>query len=197
MKFLLFAAPLLLLPVFSGFACFSTPQEQIVPAEELVERTSLIILAYVVEAKANPQSGEVTYSFQTTKAIKGKDPETFTILGAPLLYPEDLTTFDHHRSDAFWQGDAGRCRHDTDCKIHPAFAVGSSYLIFIDEPYHRKSFEHIAMLGRTPETRDKWLSWVENTVKTQQADSEQPATNPESKPEDGQKPPPESEGRSR
>ena len=42
--------------VFSTVAavgCFSTPPEQYVPAEELVERTSRIVLARVVEAKAD------------------------------------------------------------------------------------------------------------------------------------------------
>ena len=129
--------------------------------------------------------------FNVEKAIKGSGEDSFSIIGWALFDPADLTTFDHHRSAGFWVDDAGRCQHDTDCKIHPSFAIGASYLIFVDHPYHRKSFEYIAMLGTETDTRDKWLSWVEKTVEAQQAGTEQPATSPESKSEGGDKPQPE------
>lgn len=151
----------------AAVGCFSTPQEQIVDAEKLIERTSQIVLARVVEAKADLKTGEVTYSFHAEKVIKGGKIESFSIVGYELFLPEEMTTFDHHRSEDFWEGDAGRCRHDTDCKIHPSFAVGATYLVFVDTPYHRKSFELIQMLGSEPDTRDKWLKWVEETVKAQ------------------------------
>lgn len=149
-------------------ACFSTPAEQIVSPETLFVRTKQIVLAHVVKAVADLKSGNVTYSFVVDQAVKGENPKAFTIVGGSLSYPEDLTTFDHHRSERFWKEDAGRCQHDTDCVIHPAFAVGDTYLIFVDSPYHRKSFERIAMLGKEAATRDRWLAWVENKVKAQQ-----------------------------
>jgi hypothetical protein len=185
------------LSTVAAFGCFSTPPEQIAPADKLVERTSRIVLARVVEAKADFNTGEVTYSFIVEKAIKGTREDSFSIVGYALFEPEDLTTFDYHRSAKFWEDNAGRCHHDTDCKIHPSFAVGASYLIFVDHPYHRKSFEYIAMLGTEPGTRDKWLAWVEETVRAQQVGTGQPATRPESKPEGSDKPQSDSEGRSR
>jgi len=151
-----------------ALACFATPQEQVVPAEDLVKRTARIALAKVVEARLDPDSGQVVYSFTTEQAIKGAPDKSFSITGYPLEAEVDLLTFDHHRSEEFWEGGRGRCYHDTDCQIHPAFAVGSTYLIFLDKPYHQKSFEWIQMFGTEPEKRDKWLSWVEKTVKADQ-----------------------------
>ena len=197
MKLLLIISSAIAFSTVAAIGCFSTPPDQYVAAEKLVERTSRIVLATVVEAKANLKTGEVTYSFNVEKAIKGNGGDSFLITGWSMFYERDMTTFKNHRSDEFWTNDAGRCQHDTDCKIHPSFAVGATYLVFIDHPYHRKSFEHIAMLGDEPDTRDKWLSWVEETVEAQQVGTEQPATRPESKSEGSNKPQPQSEGRSR
>ena len=168
MKTLSLISSTLIFSTLTTIGCFSTPQEQIVDAKKLVERTSQIVLATVVEAKMNLKTGEVTCSFHAKKVIKGKQIESFLIVGDPLFYPEEMATFKDHNSDEFWEGDAGRCQHDTDSKIHPSFAVGATYLVFIDHPYHRKSFEHIAKLGSEPDTRDKWLKWVEATVKAEQ-----------------------------
>jgi hypothetical protein len=41
-----------------------------------------------------------------------------------------------------------------DCRIHPNFEEGRTYLVFLDEPYHPKSFERIAS------DSDKWLQAV-------------------------------------
>jgi len=151
-----------------ALGCFATPQEQVVSPENLVKRTARIALAKVVEARLDLESGQVIYSFATQQAIKGAPDKSFSITGYPLEAEMDLLTFDHHRSEEFWEGGRGRCYHDTDCQIHPAFAVGNTYLVFLDKPYHQKSFEWIQMLGTEPEKRDKWLSWVEKTVKADQ-----------------------------
>ena len=168
MKILLYVCFVAAVLKSSASACFSTPAEQIVSPEALVARTKQIVLARVVKAEADFKTSDVTYSFVVDQTVKGENPKIFTIVGASLFYPEDLTTFDYHRSERFWKQDAGRCQHDTDCVIHPAFAVGDTYLIFVDGPYHRKSFERIVMLGKEADTRDKWLVWVENNVKAQQ-----------------------------
>jgi hypothetical protein len=167
MKTLSIIASSIVFSTVVAIGCFSTPQEQIVEAEKLVQRTSQIVLAKVVEARADLKTGLVIYSFRAEKVIKGKVSESFVIVGDALVDPEALTTFQDHRLDGFWEGDAGRCQHDADCKIHPSFVVGATYLVFMDQPYHRKSFEQIAMLGQDPDTKDKWLKWVEESVKAQ------------------------------
>lgn len=160
-------AALLGFTTLAAICCFSTPQEQIATAEELVARTSRIALATVVEAKYDRQTGDVTYTFEADKVLKGEGIDSFSIKGGFLRNSEDLKTFNDHKAANFWDSSDGRCYHDTDCKIHPGFAVGMTYLVFLDEPYHNKSFEQINMLGSDPSERDKWLVWVDQTVKAQ------------------------------
>ena len=72
-------------------------------------------------------------------------------------------TFDDHQDPDFWNTPRGRCVHDTDCRIHPSFSTGSTYLIFLDGGDHQKGFEKI---NKTEgEKKDKWLAWVEQAVK--------------------------------
>ncbi|WP_411825376.1 hypothetical protein [Luteolibacter sp. AS25] len=137
------------------------------PAEELVERSTTIVLARVVKAELSDETGEVIYTFSTMRALKGKPAASFTLTGDAMMWEGELQDFDFHQDAKFWEDNSGRMHHDTDCLIHPTFTVGTSYLIFPDAPYHRKSFELIIRTHGEKDVRDKWLSWVEETIKKQ------------------------------
>lgn len=156
-----------LLSASSVLACEAAPPEQIVPATELVKRTKTILLARVTSAIYNGDSDAVIYTFQSVKALKGHPEETFTISGVPLEWEGSLSNFNHHNDKAFWQDTGGRSYHSVDCEIHPSFSVGATFLIFLDKPYHNKSFELIIRTHGNADVRDKWLSWVESQTKAE------------------------------
>lgn len=126
-----------------------------------MKRTKTIVLAKVIEDKALP-NGDVRYTFQTQRNIKGTAGEKFTIDGVEQR-EGDLGTLNDHQDARFWEGSFGRSVHDTDCKIHPSFTLGDTYLIFLNEPYHQKSFEKIERVSG--DKKDKWLAWVEEQAK--------------------------------
>jgi hypothetical protein len=147
----------------SSISCDEQPASQVASPDELISRTSQIVLAKAVSALAN-QNNEVTYRFITIKVLKGKAVEKFEILGHPLL-EGDLHNFDHHNSEEFWKEYGGRVSGHTDCEIHPGFSVGGTYLIFLSKPYHIKSFENIFRANGNNKTKDKWLFYVEEKLK--------------------------------
>jgi hypothetical protein len=159
-----------ILVCINAFACEVTPPEQIVPATELVKRIKTIALAQVTSSKLDPDGYTVIYTFQTINTLKGNPEKTFTITGIPLLgNGPTMMDFDHHNDKAFWENGGGRSLHGTDCKIHPSFSVGAHFLIFLDQPYHVKSFELIIRTHGDKDVRDKWLSWVESQANLSRA----------------------------
>ena len=161
MKTIRYTFILQLLSVYTLLACFATPQSQVTSKEELVDRTKTIVLAQVVKAEMLA-SGDVKYTFKPERSIKGTPPENFVIEGS-VLAEGDIKTFRDHQDEEFWHTAGGRCYHDTDCLIHPAFAVGRMYLIFLEQPYHQQSFEQVDRIGETD--TDKWLAWVAERCK--------------------------------
>jgi hypothetical protein len=158
---------LLCLALASGpaAACYSAPQEQVTPADELIARSSRIVLAKVMRAETGPGDRyDVTYSFRAERWLRGKGAATFEIVGHPADWEGATTTFDHHADPAFWEDAEGRLSHDTDCVIHPSFVVGGTYLVFLDAPYHNKSFEQVTRTHGDADTRDEWLQYVEDKV---------------------------------
>lgn len=154
----------LILICHASFSCDSPPDSQATPPDELISRTSQIALAKVVSASASKNSYEVSYRFKTIKMLKGKAVKHFEILGHPL-YEGGLRNFDHHMSEEFWKNYGGRLSSYTDCEIHPGFFVGGIYLVFLNEPYHNKSFESVFRINGDSETKDKWLFYVEEKLK--------------------------------
>jgi hypothetical protein len=144
-----------------------TPAEQVVPATELIKRTKTIVLSRVTSAKVDGDCFFVIYTFQTVKALKGLPQKTFTITGFPMMGEGSLSNFNDHNDQAFWHDNVGRSHCFTDCKIHPSFSVGSTFLIFLEEPFHRESFEYIIRTHGNKDVRDKWLSWVESQTKAE------------------------------
>lgn len=150
----------LLFALFShfSFSCDEQPTIHSVHPDELISRTSQIVLAKVVSASISENGNEVNYKFETIKVLKGSPIESFEILGYPL-FEEEITSFDHHNSEEFWTNYGGRVYGWTDCEIHPGFSVGLKYLVFMGKPYHVKSFEIIY------HNKDKWLLYVEEKIK--------------------------------
>ena len=148
----------------SAWACWATPREQTSPPDDLIARTKDIALAKVVRADAGSDPWRVLYTFKTERAIKGVPPRAFQLLGKRLLGDLSTERFDEHQAAGFWDEYGGRQRHDTTCEITPSFIVGATYLIFLDAPYHNKSFEEIYYKGDEYSDKDKWLKYVEDKV---------------------------------
>jgi len=120
-----------------------------VPYPELIGRTANIVLARAERAELLPDQS-VRYLFRTVEVLKGKPRRTFTLTfdSSCMTYLRGLDTdFDKHRDGRFWDRRESRQWNAPDCKMAPNFMVGRQYLLFVDEPYHWKSFEQIIDSG--------------------------------------------------
>jgi hypothetical protein len=92
--------------------------------------------------------------------LTGPPQKVFTVIGhAPGPYDKD-TSFHDHADFAFWARGGGRTMNDSDCHIHPSFIPGNTYLVFLDMPPTRRSFEKLDMFGSIVNHDDKWLAHV-------------------------------------
>ena len=149
---------------FSGFACEVPPREQYTSPDELISRTKTIALAKVIKAEVAADGFEVLYTFETIKPLKGKATDRFQILGYPGVWEGENRRFNDHSDESFWSKPGGRVANMPDCKIHPTFSVGGTYLVFLEPPYHVKSFEIIIRTHGGTDIRDKWLQYVERRI---------------------------------
>ena len=147
---------------FPAWGCFAPPPEQRTDPDELIDRTENIVLAKVIEAKTMANFYDVLYTFETARVLKGHALSRFDLSGYPAIWEGENRRFDDHGDNQFWLPHGGRSSSDTDCQIHPTFSVGGTYLVFLDKPYHVKSFEIIIRTHGDPDTRDKWLQYVES-----------------------------------
>ena len=145
-----------------ALACYEAPKDQFVPVDVLIQRSSRIVLATAVRADLQSDGG-VRYRFRTVERLAGKVDATFELDGSGATEGE-ATDFKHHRGSAFWKDTSGRTWHHNSCSISPSFNVGSTYLIFLDRPYHRKSFELIIRTHGNKETIDLWLQYVRSNL---------------------------------
>ena len=153
-------ALLFLLVAPPSIACFVAPPESRATPDELIARSHRISLAAVVKAEVSSDQ-TVVYTFQTVRTLKGRPVKQFQINGEPMIYPSQTRNFSDHQDPEFWAKNGGRLLTQPDCKVHPAFAVGGTYLVFPDQPYHVKSFELIIRTSGDRAGRDKWLRYVE------------------------------------
>lgn len=185
-----FFALILLLFSNEAVACTLAIADRSVPADELIDRTKNIVLARVIKAeylepkKVNGENEDevmqayveavenlyqpVKYTFEVFDLIKGKSQKFFFMKSKMLYSSGELEHFNIHKDKNFWEnngGSFGVCSHD-----QRAFAVGSFYLMFLDKPYHRKSFERIVNFRSDdrPNPEDKWLNYVKAKVSEQQ-----------------------------
>jgi hypothetical protein len=128
--------------------------------DRLIERSGEISLSRIVEAKY--WRGQVTYTYEVIRVVKGKVSKKGEIVGLPLGGGLNrLHDFDYHRESSFWKIGGGRMRPEVNGKIHPSFDVGSVFLIFHTPPYSRRSFELIRRYDGDFKLRDDWLKYVE------------------------------------
>ena len=169
MRLVLCFSILFLLPS-TVLACYATPKEQMVPADELIKRTESIVLARVVAANLESTDGRnrvfhtVNYEFELIEVVKGESKEKFSLNGRPLMNGQDATSFSNHKDERFWDTSEGRVFRTMSCTITPSFAVGSSYLLFLDKPYHQKSFELVNAHKPYLIVTDKWLEYVKSKI---------------------------------
>lgn len=163
--------PLVFYPVL-GQACRMAPAGQLIGIDEQMRLASNVAVGQVISA--TPIDGEdVEYRFLSLEQLKGQSGKVFTVMGHAEKPDSDETTFNDHTDFSFWVRGGGRVMNDTDCVIHPGFAVGSSYLVFLGSPVTRRSLEKIAMVNGTVNPDDRWLKYV----KQQLAQRQLPDTN--------------------
>jgi hypothetical protein len=166
MKFFSFA--LLMLTALESTAYMVSPAVQNVPFDKFIERSNTIVLAKAAKSEAM-SNGDVRYFFEVKNTIAGNVAKNFEVIGLPETASADLNHFNHHNDRQFLKTSQGRMVHDTDCQIHSSFALGREYLLFLDVPYHNKSFELIVNGRGDLRKKDKWLQYVEDQIKARLA----------------------------
>lgn len=164
----LFASALVLTLTSNAWACFTPALEHTVPWQELVQRTGTIVVAEVLSAKpvvratTTINEGNTLYNVKVLETLKGSDKTKLNtgidLLGNPPPRKAD-NDFTAHQETTFWKDNAGRTIVAPDCSLRPSLVVGAKYLLFVDKPYHVKSFENIS----NPE--DRWLEKVRAEIK--------------------------------
>ena len=157
----LLAVSVLLAPLAAG-ACSIPRPEQFVPAEQLLKRSKNIVLAEAIKAELQPDGLGVLYTFRAISQYRGIRQREFRLEGLPASpNGKDFERFVDHFDERFWSDSGGRSYPAPDCEIYPAFSLGTTYLVFLDKPYHIKSFEIVSSLAGNAATKDKWLQYVE------------------------------------
>jgi hypothetical protein len=166
----------LLLSVFVArncWACYSALASQRIGVDEQIALASDVSVARVISATPLDDR-RVEYRFMVEQRLAGQGADTFTVsgrapvntgagtrfgmlvfAGPPAAGKGSDASFNNHTDPAFWQRGGGRLMNEPDCLIHPDFAVGGTYLIFLDSPWTWRSFEKIERVDS-----DKWLAYV-------------------------------------
>ncbi|MCJ8323150.1 MAG: hypothetical protein HRU29_03640 [Rhizobiales bacterium] len=130
---------------------------------ELVKQTNSIIVA-----RASDVENVSGAKFETIEVIKGDALATFIVSNGRVINQDDEfknyylrgqieEDFDGHRNLAFWDSGVTRAGYGPDCKMHPQFVTGKTYLIFLDNP-HTRAYEEINTAN------DLWLAAVRKLV---------------------------------
>lgn len=177
----------LLLSVFVAqncWACYSAPASQRIGVDEQIARAFDVSVARVISATPL-EDRRVEYRFMVEQRLAGQGAETFTVTGRAQVATRSIThfgmltfagpptagmdrdtSFNNHTDPAFWQRGGGRVMNEPDCLIYPDFAVGGTYLIFLDSPWTWRSFEKIERADG-----DKWLAYVKAGLETRSKQS--------------------------
>jgi hypothetical protein len=134
------------------------------PEEELAGALNIAVATVVAETQAG--TGKSSYTFAVQRRLLGPEVTTFTIEGRPA--PINTTSYERHASPAFWQSGGGRSFGDTSCAIVPSFMVGDSYIVFLDSPVTRRSFEKIEAFDGIVDPDDRWLRYIEEHLRARQ-----------------------------
>lgn len=158
------------------YACYSPSSAQVSDVEELVKRSKGIYYAVAIK-----KSNYEVYEFEVIDNLRAKQKLAgllvkvknffdFSEVGreTPMQYKNVFIkgtyrtyksgNYNNHKDEEFWTRTGGRVDIDPDCSLKPTFKVGLKYLLFVDEPYHFKSFEEVNT------TEDRWFKKVNQTV---------------------------------
>lgn len=147
--FLILAAP--------AKACFIPKSEHRSAITDLISRTQRIVIAELKSSQDRAANGDfrtVDYVFKVSEVLRGEPMEEVTLSGHRFIPDLDRRHFNQHQAREFWSPNGGRSRIHADCSLTAAFEKGKQYLLFLDQPYHMKSFELIEGTG------DRWLEKV-------------------------------------
>ncbi|MGH1487392.1 MAG: hypothetical protein ACRBCI_14350 [Cellvibrionaceae bacterium] len=135
-------------------ACTGIPVPQTHSHEQLVKRTENIVLARAFR----PQlvNGELhTVKFYVTDVLKGSQEGNFDLTGFAADQNNGNTDFNKHNDLKFWAySNTGNFKRLENCNLYGYFKQGEQYLIFLDAPYHPRSFEIVSS------TDDAWYKEV-------------------------------------
>lgn len=152
-------------------ACRRAPEVQLMAPEKQIAFARNVAVAMVVSA--HPIGDDAyEYRFVVLKRLAGPDTQSFTLQG---LAPESRFAPQRgegadHEGPQFWSRGGGRVMNDPSCTLRPWFTLGESYLVILDQPYTRRSFEHIATVDGRHDADDKWLAYVENKLAARMRD---------------------------
>jgi hypothetical protein len=158
MRSLVFA--LLALHAAASQACYSAPANQLIGTDEQLGQATNVAVAQVIGAtpldgqhRRIPVPGAGAADRPAAEGVYGNWPR-------PIGPYDKDTSFHDHADFAFWARGGGRTMNDSDCHIHPSFIPGNTYLVFLDMPPTRRSFEKLDMFGSIVNHDDKWLAHV-------------------------------------
>jgi hypothetical protein len=143
--------------VRDAFACIAPPEQSVQSHADLISRTSRIALVELLSVSGG-LSYYRAYEFRVVESLDGEFGDVLNI-DLPTPIAVDHRDFDGHREPEFWRDGAGRARVAPDCAVSASFEIGSTYLLFLDAPYHVKGFERIE------DADDAWLAWVRQQVR--------------------------------
>jgi hypothetical protein len=160
------AAVLLILGTAPAWACRAPPLRLSMSVDEQIAEAPDVSVARVVDA-VPLEDGNVEYRFIVQQRLAGPDRFTFKVTGRRRVDAGPDTSYARHTVPSFWDHGGGRLEHDmgVDCQLHPSFAVGDSYLVFLGAPAVRRSFERIETVDGGIDHGDQWLLYVETALK--------------------------------
>lgn len=150
-------------------ACVDIPTQQNHSHEQLVKRTETIVLAKAVLIQ--PAGGDLhTVKFYVSKVLKGAQKNNFELTGLAADLKNGNNDYNKHNDLRFWAySNTGNFKRFENCNLYGYFKQGEQYLIFLDPPFHPRSFEIVSS------TEDAWYKEVVTLIK-----KTSPQTSPES-----------------
>ena len=155
--------------VGTSHACYMPPPQQTVSADELIAQAHDVSVARVVHV-AELGDGLVRYDFAVDKRLAGPERKEFSISGRAVGRYQERAGSPDHSDAAFWGHGGGRLTNEGDCVLRPAFRLGESYLMFMNQTATWRSFERIDTAGGKPYAQDKWYAYVEQKLRARAAE---------------------------
>ncbi|KFI08358.1 hypothetical protein [Massilia sp. BSC265] len=143
----------------AGQACRTPPVQQTVGPDALIAGAQDVSVAKVVYV-AELGDGLVRYDFEVQRRLLGPGRKEFSLSGRAVGRYQEREGSPDHSDETFWQHGGGRLTNEGDCVLRPAFRLGESYLMFMNQTATWRSFERIGAAD------DKWFAYVEEKLRT-------------------------------